>query len=53
VPDVSLINKIIYTNGGTNFAKPLSSAYDICKQDYEQYDEIILYFMSDGEDSYP
>ena len=28
-------------------------AFDICQSTYLNYDKIILYFMSDGEDSFP
>ena len=47
------MNKIIYTGYGTNFEKPLRDAYRICTNTYQQFQELAVYFLSDGSAIYP
>ena len=39
--------------GGTDFDPPLKDAFDLSLENSKDFDKIILYFMSDGEASYP
>ena len=52
-PDLSLISSIIFRSGGNDFDNPLFDAHRICKKNPDKYDKFLLYFMSDGEWSFP
>jgi len=47
------MKKIIYTGYGTNFEAPLRDAYRICERTQSQFEELELYFLSDGDALYP
>jgi hypothetical protein len=48
-----LKKKITYSCGGTDFELPLRDAGKICKNNHQEFDEIVFYFMSDGHAGYP
>jgi len=52
VPNLSLMRRITYSGGATNFEKPLADAWDIMRR-YPELDIFNLLFMSDGSASYP
>jgi len=43
-----LINKVKHEGGETSFNKPLMMAYKLCEETHQNYEKIILYFMTDG-----
>ena len=53
VPGKSLKSLVKFRGGGTNFGNPLMDCIQLCKKSHTKYDELILYFMSDGHSSYP
>ena len=52
--NVADLKKLIkYEGGGTDFDAAMRDADKICKNSESEFDEIVFYFMSDGESSYP
>ena len=52
-PDLKLIDKIKFRGNSNDFDNPLFDAHRICKKNPEKYDKLLLYFMSDGQWSFP
>mmetsp|Transcript_19055 Transcript_19055/g.29237 ORF Transcript_19055/g.29237 Transcript_19055/m.29237 type:complete len:97 (-) Transcript_19055:256-546(-) len=52
-PSKKLAKTIDYVKGGNHFNKPLIKALDIMKSCHGQFDRFVLYFMADGEGSFP
>ena len=52
-PSFDLISQVQYTGFGTNFIKPMEDAYDIATSTMDNYEEVVVFFLSDGSALYP
>ena len=52
-PTLSLINKVKFQGGGTNYSDAMESTKKICDKHAGGSDKLVFYFMSDGHASCP
>ena len=48
-----MINRIRFRSGGYDFDNPLFDAHRICKKNSNKYDKLLLYFLTDGDCTFP
>ena len=52
-PNLNLVSQIKFRGRSNDFDNPLFDAHKLCKKSQGKYDKFLLYFMSDGEWSFP